>query len=99
MSASHMRRHVPRSCVMACSMRAVADLYWLAVCACGILGTVDALKCRDASGTDVSWWTALKAPKGYIYGYIEANQRNDGCVLLYTSTNNPTSIQEVLFML
>ncbi|CAL5225201.1 g7984 [Coccomyxa viridis] len=57
-------------------MRSVAVLCWLAVC--GILGTVDALKCKDASGKDVSWWTALKAPKGYIYGYIEAKQRQDG---------------------
>ena len=70
-------------------MRSVAGLCWLAVCASGILGTVDALKCKDASGKDVSWWTALKVPKGYIYGYIEAKQRQDGCVLLYTSTNNP----------
>ena len=67
-------------------MRCVAGLCWLAVCASGILGTADALRCRDASGKDVAWWTALKAPKGYIYGYIEAKQRKDGCVLLYTST-------------
>ena len=77
-------------------MRSVAGLCWLAVCASGILGTVDALKCKDASGKDVSWWTALKAPKGYIYGYIEAKQRQDGCVLLYTSTNNPGMLRGVV---
>ena len=70
-------------------MRPFAVLCWLAICTCGILGIADALNCRDASGKDVSWWTALKAPKGYIYGYIEAKQRADGCVLLYTNTNNP----------
>lgn len=73
-------------CLKACSWRSVAGLCWLAVYASGILGTADALNCRDASGKDVAWWTALKAPKGYIYGYIEAKQRKDGCVLLYTST-------------
>ena len=67
-------------------MSFVAVLRWLAICACGTLGVADALKCRDASGTDVAWWTALKAPKGYIYGYIQAKQGNDGYVLLYTST-------------
>lgn len=49
------------------------------------------LSCRDASGSDIAWWTALKAPKGYIYGYIQAKQRGNGCVLLYICPAPPVN--------
>lgn len=47
--------------------------------------SASALQCRDASGTDIAWWTALKAPKGYIYGYVQAKQGDESFVSLYTS--------------
>jgi hypothetical protein len=59
--------------------------YSLLALAVYLLPSATALQCRDEASTDIAWWTALKAPKGYIYGYVQAKQGDDGFVSLHTS--------------